>query len=81
MKISNNFQPPLSKAEAEVLGLLCEGLGPDEIAAKRFVSVGTVRTQIKTLYAKIGVRSMHAAVAMAYKFAIAERNPSEGTNQ
>ncbi|MFY2608142.1 helix-turn-helix transcriptional regulator [Achromobacter ruhlandii] len=47
----------LTPAEAELAMLLClDGLSPQECAAARGVSVGTVRFQLKAVYAKTGVR-------------------------
>ncbi len=46
----------LSSAEADLAVLLCcDGLSPQECAALRGVSIGTVRTQIKSIYAKTEV--------------------------
>jgi DNA-binding CsgD family transcriptional regulator len=44
----------LTAAETEVALLLAEGRSPQDIAAMRDVSVGTVRVQIKALLAKTG---------------------------
>ncbi|AWV04502.1 helix-turn-helix transcriptional regulator [Burkholderia sp. JP2-270] len=46
----------LSSAEADLAVLLCcDGLSPQECAALRGVSIGTVRAQIKSIYAKTDV--------------------------
>ncbi len=46
----------LSSAEAELAVLLCcDGLSPQECAALRGVSIGTIRSQIKSIYAKTAV--------------------------
>ncbi|CAB3760135.1 LuxR family transcriptional regulator [Burkholderia sp. MSh2] len=46
----------LSSAEAELAVLLCcDGLSPQECAGLRGVSIGTIRTQIKSIYAKTEV--------------------------
>jgi DNA-binding NarL/FixJ family response regulator len=55
----------LSRVEAAVLQRLAEGLSPAQIAAERYVAVSTVRSQLKAIYRKLGVRSQVAAVALA----------------
>lgn len=46
----------LTEAEADVALQLAAGLSPKAIAASRHVAVGTVRTQMKQVFAKTGVR-------------------------
>ncbi|MFS0738791.1 helix-turn-helix transcriptional regulator [Sphingomonas sp. 1P06PA] len=46
----------LSRAEADIVLRLAAGDDRESIAAARGVSVQTVRTQLKTIFAKIGVR-------------------------
>lgn len=53
----------LTPAEAEIALNLVAGDGPDEIAARRKTSIGTVRLQIKTVMAKSGSRTRAALVA------------------
>ena len=57
----------LTKREAEVLHELAIGAAPDEVARVSFVSLNTVRTQIRGILAKLGVSSVVAAVALAYR--------------
>lgn len=57
----------LSRREGEVLRLLMDGMSVNKIAETSFVSVGTVRTQVKAVLRKLGVSSQVAAVALAYK--------------
>jgi len=47
----------LTSTEAEVARAAAEGFSPAEIAAARVVSLATVRTQLKIIYAKLDVRS------------------------
>lgn len=44
----------LTPAEAEVAVLLTNGLTAEQVAARKFVGLTTVRSQIKSLFAKIG---------------------------
>jgi DNA-binding NarL/FixJ family response regulator len=55
----------LSRREQDVLAALVDGLGPAEIAERDFVSILTVRTQVKMLLRKLGARSQLEAVARA----------------
>ena len=56
---------PLSERELEVLRLLQGDLSGPEIAGHLFVSVNTLRTHTKNIYAKLGVTSRRAAVRRA----------------
>ncbi len=55
----------LTRSETEVLADLARGLSDSEIAARRFVSVPTVRTHVTRVLSKCGVRSRLQAVALA----------------
>jgi LuxR family maltose regulon positive regulatory protein len=56
---------PLSDRELDVLRLLASELSGPEIARHLVVSLNTVRTHTKNIYAKLGVRSRRAAVRRA----------------
>jgi len=45
----------LTAREREIVELLCTGLSKKEIAAKLFISHGTVGTHVKNIYRKLGV--------------------------
>ncbi|MGY1638928.1 LuxR C-terminal-related transcriptional regulator [Geodermatophilus sp. SYSU D00742] len=53
---------PLSARELDVLRLLGSDLDGPDIARQLFVSVNTVRTHTKNIYAKLGVTNRRAAV-------------------
>lgn len=57
----------LSKREMEVLELVVQGLDNNEIAAKLFISIQTVRNHIRHIYDKLHVHSKSQAVAKAFK--------------
>lgn len=57
----------LTKRESEVLRLLAVGLLPEAVASASFVSVNTVRSQTRSIREKLGVRTIVAAVALAYR--------------
>ena len=52
----------LTAAEARVLGALCRGTPPTEIAAQIGVAISTVRTQIGNIRLKTGAESIRALV-------------------
>jgi DNA-binding NarL/FixJ family response regulator len=57
----------LTVREGEVLGHLMKGRAVREIAGISVVSEATVRTQVKSILAKLGVSSQLAAVGMAHE--------------
>jgi two-component system, NarL family, nitrate/nitrite response regulator NarL len=57
----------LTHREREVLGELVDGLGVHDIAARDVVSEATVRTQVKSILAKLEVSSQLAAVGLAHR--------------
>ena len=52
----------LSAREVEVLLLLDDHLGTDQIAARLFISEHTVRSHVKSLLRKLGVSSRRQAL-------------------
>ncbi|MDF1603571.1 response regulator transcription factor [Nocardioides sp. YIM 152315] len=57
----------LTVRESQVLGNLTHGRTVREIAATSYVSEATVRTQVKSILAKLGVSSQLAAVGLAHQ--------------
>jgi NarL family two-component system response regulator LiaR len=55
----------LSKRELEILGLLAQGHSNQEIAAKLFVSLSTVKTHNQNLFEKLDVKRRTQAVEKA----------------
>jgi LuxR family maltose regulon positive regulatory protein len=55
----------LSPRELEVLQHLPSSLSVAELADELCISVNTVRTHLKNIYAKLGVHSRHEAVVLA----------------
>jgi len=64
---------PLSKRELEVLRLLGTDLDGPDIARELVVSLNTVRTHTKNIYAKLGVNNRRAAVRLAEQLDLLSR--------
>jgi LuxR family maltose regulon positive regulatory protein len=62
---NNGLIEPLSARELDVLRLLGTDLGGPEIARNLIVSLNTVRTHTRNVYAKLGVNNRRAAVRRA----------------
>ena len=58
-------EPLLTNRERQVLGLLADGLGNKQIAARLGISTNTVKTHLELLFDKLGVSSRTEAVATA----------------
>lgn len=65
----------LTERELEVARLLARGLANDEIAAALFVSLNTVKTHLKNVYAKLGVRTRTEAVARCLELGLLTERP------
>src|SRR6188472_403548 len=63
--IEDGMIEPLSERELEVLRLLGSDLDGPDIARELVVSLNTVRTHTKNIYAKLGVNNRRAAVLRA----------------
>lgn len=57
----------LSEREAEMVSFIVRGLTNEEIAARCYLSVNTVKTYIRTAYRKTGVNSRAQAVAWGFR--------------
>jgi DNA-binding NarL/FixJ family response regulator len=57
----------LTAREVEILVGVSKGLSSRELAAKLFVSESTVKSHLRTIYRKIGVRDRSQAVAYAIR--------------
>ena len=62
-----NLVEPLSERELDVLRLLGTDLDGPDIARQLFVSLNTMRTHTKNIYAKLGVTNRRAAVRRAHQ--------------
>ncbi|MFL5655506.1 MAG: LuxR C-terminal-related transcriptional regulator [Ktedonobacteraceae bacterium] len=59
---------PLSSQEIRVLRLLVAGRSNRDIAAEQIVSINTIRTQVQSIYRKLGVNNRVAASEIARQF-------------
>lgn len=64
---------PLSERELEVLRLLESDLGGPDMARELTVSLATVRTHTRNVYAKLGVNNRRAAVRRAAELGLLSR--------
>ena len=64
---------PLSERELDVLRLLGSDLDGPDIARELVVSLNTVRTHTKNIYAKLGVNNRRAAVRRAQELDLLSR--------
>jgi two-component system, NarL family, nitrate/nitrite response regulator NarL len=64
--VRQRFQQ-ITRREAEVLGMLMAGKQVSDIARIRVVSESTVRTQVKSILAKLQVSSQLSAVGLAHE--------------
>ena len=71
----------LSERERHLLGELMSGRSVREVATTRVVSEGTVRTQVKSILAKLEVSSQLAAVGMAHEVAWTPPQSEAGSSQ
>lgn len=62
----------LTGREREVLGLVATGMSNHEIATKLFLSEGTVKTHLKRIFYKLGLRDRTQAVIFAYDVGLVE---------
>lgn len=68
----------LSRSESEVLVALSLGKRVGEVAQERYVSVLTVRAQIRSIFTKLGVHDQLGAVSLAHRTGwLAAQQPGE----
>ena len=65
---------PLTERELDVLRLLASELDGPAIARRLVVSLNTVRTHTKNIYAKLGVNNRRAAVRRAHQLNLLSRS-------
>lgn len=66
-RVTYKLQETLTGRELEILGLLCEGLSPKEIAEKIYLSPRTVETHKKNIMQKVDVTSVGKLISVTLK--------------
>jgi DNA-binding NarL/FixJ family response regulator len=61
------LESALTGREVQVLTMVAEGLGRDEIARRLFISPRTVGTHVERIFKKLGVHTRAQAVSFAYR--------------
>jgi LuxR family transcriptional regulator, maltose regulon positive regulatory protein len=72
--VTQGLADPLTESELGVLRLLGTDLGGPDIARELTVSVNTMRTHTKAIYAKLGVNTRRAAVRRAEELNLLSRS-------
>jgi LuxR family maltose regulon positive regulatory protein len=72
-RLRQGLVEPLSERELDVLRLLATDLDGPDIARHLRVSLNTMRTHTKNIYAKLGVNSRRAAVRQAEELSLLSR--------
>ena len=73
--VGQRLVEPLSERELDVLRLLGSDLDGPDIARELSVSLNTMRTHTKNIYAKLGVNNRRAAVHRAAELNLLSRAP------
>ena len=73
--VKQSLVEPLSERELDVLRLLGTDLNGPEIARQLMVSLNTMRTHQKNIYAKLGVNNRRAAVRQGDELKLLSRRP------
>jgi DNA-binding NarL/FixJ family response regulator len=74
--VASPWIEPLSERELVVVRLLATGLTNDQIAATLFLSRNTVKTHLKHVYEKLGVRTRTEAVARCLELGVLAPQPT-----
>ncbi len=68
----------LTPRELEILSVLAHGMADREIATRLYLSEATVKTHLKAIYRKLGVRNRAQAAALAAAHGLHPALPSDG---
>ena len=65
----------LTERESEILSLLSTGMTNRELGSNLYVSENTIKTHLRSLYAKLGVRSRAQAASLAGQGILGDHRP------
>lgn len=71
-RASSPAKPSLSARETEVLSLLADGLGTNEIAGRLYMSESTAKTHMTHIYQKLGAANRAQALVTAMRLGLLE---------
>ena len=71
--LASDMYEPLTARELDVLRLLAQGFNNPQIAERLVVSRRTVDAHLRSIYAKLGVRSRNAAIHVAREHGLIEK--------
>lgn len=74
MRPDTGMLDALNERELEVLRLLAKGMGNAEIAARLYLSEGTVRNYVSFIFSKLGVSDRTQAAVIALRYGLADLN-------
>lgn len=72
--VSTSVGKSLSEREREVLSLLAQGLSNADIAARLYLSEGTVGNYVSSIYSKLGVSDRTQAAILAVRYGLTDLN-------
>jgi DNA-binding NarL/FixJ family response regulator len=65
----------ITERESEILSLLSTGMTNRELGRQLYVSENTIKTQLRSLYSKLGVRNRAQAAALAVQDILGDHRP------
>jgi DNA-binding NarL/FixJ family response regulator len=72
--VNTSIADSLSEREREVLSLLAQGLSNADIAARLYLSEGTVRNYVSSIFNKLGVSDRTQAAVLAMRYGLTDLN-------
>ena len=72
--VDTSVADTLSDREHEVLSLLAQGLSNAQIASRLYLSEGTVRNYVSSIFAKLGVSDRTQAAVLAMRYGLTDLN-------
>ncbi len=73
--VSTAVANSLSEREREILSLLAQGLNNADIATRLYLSEGTVRNYVSSIFGKLGVSDRTQAAVLAMRYGLVDLRP------